>query len=322
MDYVLNMRRALLLAILTTTGAALLLLLPGVASAATQVDPADGAHFTHLELATMVQFDPTAGEHPKWVLLASDPAMKTTVRYCRQFVWAATADKSFHWGCNRWATGVDQLGNDKLVALEEDHVYYWQVVSADKDGKDVLSAVRSFAIDKEPVTPTVGEIGERIMGTVYDDGTQLNLGAAAYVNSGVRVKAISSSRLSTYGFRIRLTHLGAADLTRSYIQVKSAAGTPARPSEPRRSLASSAPTVTPAARPAPERTWAATSVRRTRRCSGSSCATSVVGAVKTAPRARLAAGCHRRGRTSRAHRRSPGTWPWGPYPGLPCRTPP
>jgi hypothetical protein len=224
-DYVLNKRRALLLAILTTTSAALLLLLPGGASAATQVDPADGAHFTYLELATMVQFDPATDEHPKWVLLATDPAMKTTVRYCRQFIWAATADKSFHWGCNRWATGVDQLGNDKLVALEEDHVYYWQVVSTDKDGKEVLSAVRSFAIDKEPVKPTVGEIGEHVMGTVFDDGTQLNLGAAAYVNSGVRVKTISSARLSTYGFRIRLTHLGSADMTRSYIQVKSAAGT-------------------------------------------------------------------------------------------------
>lgn len=225
MDHVLNMRRALLLAILTSTSAVLLLLMPGAATAATQVDPVDGAHFTHLELATMVQFDPTAAEHPKWVLLASDPAMKTTVRYCRQFIWAATPDRAFHWGCNRWATGVDALGNDKLVPLEEDHVYYWQVVSADKDGKDVLSTVRSFAIDKEPVTPTVGEIGTKVMGTVFDDGTQLNLGAAAYVNSGVRVKTISSSRISTYGFRIRLTNLGTADLTRSYVQVKSAAGT-------------------------------------------------------------------------------------------------
>jgi hypothetical protein len=152
--------------------------------------------------------------------------MKTTVRYCRQFIWAATKDGSFHWGCNRWATGEDQYTQaDKLLALEPGHTYYWQVVSTDKAGADMKSAIQSFTIDAEVAEPTVGDIGDKVMGTVYDDGTQLNLGAAAFVNSGVRVKTIASSRISNYAFRIKVTNLGGADLSRSYIQVKSAAGT-------------------------------------------------------------------------------------------------
>jgi len=91
----------------------------------TLVEPADGAHFDHLQLATMVQFDPVQGQIPKWVLLASDREMTKTVRYCRQFIWASTADGAYHWGCNRWATGTDQFGNDRLLALEAGKVYYW-----------------------------------------------------------------------------------------------------------------------------------------------------------------------------------------------------
>ncbi|MBC7461387.1 MAG: hypothetical protein H7287_08490 [Thermoleophilia bacterium] len=226
MGYVLNLRRMLLLTTIVLGASMLLAVVPGAARAATLAVPADGAHFTYLELATMVQFDPATDEHPKWVLLATDAAMTTTVRYCRAFTWAATQDNNFHWGCNRWATGVDQYtGADKLVALEEDHVYYWQVVSTDKAGTEIKSAVRSFAIDQQPEEKTVAEVGAQVMGTVFDDGSQLNLGTAAYVNSGVRVKTIASSRVSTYAFRIKVTNLGAADLTRSYIEVKSAAGT-------------------------------------------------------------------------------------------------
>ncbi|MCW2949810.1 MAG: hypothetical protein JWN41_823 [Thermoleophilia bacterium] len=225
MAYVLKIRGVLLGGGLIVAAAALLLA-PGSSSAATLVDPVDGAHSNYLQLATMVQFDPAANEHPKWVLLATDPAMKTTVRYCRQFVWAATADGKYHWGCNRWATGVDQYTHaDRLLALEAGHTYYWQVVSADAQAKDVVSAVRSFTIDAKPAEPTVAEIGSRVMGTVFDDGTQLNLGAAAFVNSGVRVKTVHSTRISTYGFRIKVTNLGGADLSRSYVRVKSAAGT-------------------------------------------------------------------------------------------------
>lgn len=209
-----------------------LLALPAAAGAAgaTLVEPADGHHFDHLERAPMVQFDPSKAadgktEQPKWVLLASDAEMKTTVRYCRQFVWA-TAGGAYHWGCNRWATGVDQAGNDQLLALEPGRVYYWQVVSTGSDGTgEVKSAVRSFAIDAEAKVDAVDAISSQVHGTAFDDGTQLNLGAAAFVNSGVRVSTISSARLAPTAYRIRLRHVGPVDYSRSYIKVRSAAGT-------------------------------------------------------------------------------------------------
>ena len=212
---------------------AALLALPASASAAgaTLVAPAAGHHFDHLELAPMVQFDPSkdaAGnrETPRWVLLASDPEMKTTVRYCRQFVWAMT-DGAYHWGCNRWATGVDQAGNDQLLALEAGKVYYWQVVSASntEGAADIVSDVRAFAIDEEPKQSSIADVSDKVYGTAFDDGTQLNLGAAAYVNSGVRAKKIYSTRLKLYAFRIHVHHLGEIDKSRSYVKISSAAGT-------------------------------------------------------------------------------------------------
>lgn len=194
------------------------------------VEPADGHHFDHLERAPMVQFDPSTGEggkteQPKWVLLATDREMTRTVRYCRQFVWA-TSGGAYHWGCNRWATGVDQNGTDQLLALEAGRVYYWQVVSRGADGTgEVRSVVRAFAIDAEATGSSVQDISNRVNGTAFDDGSQLNLGAAALVNSGVRVRTIRSSRLAPVAFRIRLTHIGNVDYSRSYVKVKSAAGT-------------------------------------------------------------------------------------------------
>lgn len=222
---------AALVALAATT--LVLLAAPATSSAAgaTLVVPAAGHHFDHLDLAPMVQFDPStdasgARETPRWVLLATDPEMKTTVRYCRQFVWASH-EGAFHWGCNRWATGVDQLGNDQLLALESGKVYYWQVVSASnaQGAPDILSEVRSFAIDAEPKQSTIGDISDQVHGTAFDDGTQLNLGAAAFVNSKVRVQKIHSTRLKTFVLRIHLQHLGEIDATRSYVQVRSAAGT-------------------------------------------------------------------------------------------------
>jgi hypothetical protein len=200
------------------------------AAGATLVEPADGAHLDHLELAPMLQVEPSkdaAGktETPKWILLATDAAMTNTVRYCRQFVWASSAN-AFHWGCNKWATGVDAYGNDQLLALEAGKTYYWQAVSNTADGKgEIKSDVRSFAIDADPVGNDVADISKQISGTVFDDGSQLNLGAAALVNSGVRVKSIASSRLAPAAFRIRLSHVGTVDYSRSYVKVTSAAGT-------------------------------------------------------------------------------------------------
>ena len=194
------------------------------------VVPVDGHHFDHLEVAPMVQFDPStdsAGkqETPKWVLLATDREMKSTVRYCRQFVWAMT-DGAYHWGCNRWATGADQFGNDQLLPLESGTVYYWQVVSSSADGKtEIKSAVRAFAVDSETAKPTIADVSAQVHGTAFDDGSFLNLGAAALVNSGVRVKTIRSARLAAYAFRITGTHVGTVDATRSYVKITSAAGT-------------------------------------------------------------------------------------------------
>ncbi len=197
---------------------------------ATLVLPADGHHFDHLEVAPMVQFDPStdsAGkqETPKWVLLATDREMKATVRYCRQFIWAMDQG-AYHWGCNRWATGADQFGNDQLQPLESGKVYYWQVVSSSADGKtEITSAVRAFAVDSETVKPTIEEVSAQVHGTAFDDGTYLNLGAAALVNSGVRVSSLQSSRLAAHAFRITAKHVGTVDATRSYVKVTSAAGT-------------------------------------------------------------------------------------------------
>lgn len=194
------------------------------------VVPADGHHFDHLEVAPMVQFDPStdaAGkqETPKWVLLATDREMTATVRYCRQFIWAMT-DGAYHWGCNRWATGADQLGNDQLVPLESGKVYYWQVVSSSSDGKtEVKSAVRAFSVDAEQAKPSIADVTGQVHGTAFDDGSFLNLGAAALVNSGVRVNGIRSARLAAYAFRITGTHVGTVDATRSYVKISSAAGT-------------------------------------------------------------------------------------------------
>lgn len=194
------------------------------------VVPADGHHFDHLELAPMVQFDPStdsAGtqETPKWVLLATDRAMTKTVRYCRQFVWAMDAG-AYHWGCNRWATGADQLGNDQLLPLEAGTVYYWQVVSSSADGKsEAKSAVRAFAIDATNSQPTIADISAQVHGTAFDDGSYLNLGASALVNSGVRVSSLKSTRLAAFAFRITGAHVGAIDVTRSYVKITSAAGT-------------------------------------------------------------------------------------------------
>lgn len=221
------LRAAVTLAVLLA-----LLALPSAAAAAgaTLIEPADGHHYDHLDVAPMLQIEPSkdaAGkvEQPKWILIATDRGMKATVRYCRAFVWAMSGG-AYHWGCNRWATGADQLGNDILQPLDSGKVYYWQAVSSTADGKgEVKSAVRSFAIDPKRADTDIKDITGQVHGTAFDDGSYLNLGAAALVNSGVRVRTIRSSRLALTVFRVRLSHVGDVDYSRSYIKVNSAAGT-------------------------------------------------------------------------------------------------
>jgi hypothetical protein len=153
--------------------------------------------------------------------------MHHTVRFCRQFFWAATAAPGLY-GCNKWATGVDGYGNDVLKELDAGQIYYWQVVSgiAKEGDAGTKSDVRSFTVDAKANDSSIEDISNKIIGTVFDDGTNLNLGAAAYVNSGVRVKSLASTRLAPYAFRIRGAHIGTdVDYRRSYIMIKSAAGT-------------------------------------------------------------------------------------------------
>lgn len=213
-------------------------LAPASATAATAgatpvnlVEPAAGTHFDHLDLAPMVQFDPGKDADgrvlkPRWVLLATDPEMRSTVRYCRQFVWASSGG-AFHWGCNRWATGVSQLGIDQLFALEPGTVYYWQVVSKSNvaDAPDVTSDVRSFAIDAAPSGSSIAEISNQVYSNALGEGDGLNVGAASFTRSGVRISNMRSSRISTFAFRINVTHEGAIDPSRSWVKIKSAAGT-------------------------------------------------------------------------------------------------
>ncbi|MCW2960388.1 MAG: hypothetical protein JWM90_775 [Thermoleophilia bacterium] len=222
-------RRALRRLLIATAAAAALLALPGsaLAAGATLFGPADGHHFDHLDVAPTVRFDPVKDVVTNWVLLASDREMTKTVRYCRQFFWAAAVAPGTY-GCNKWATGADQYGNDTLLALEPGQVYYWQVISGiTKNGETgTASDVRAFYVDAKPAEKSIEEISNGINGTVFDDGTYLNLGVAAYVNSGVRVQSLASSRLAPYAFRIRGAHLGTGvDYSRSYVMVKSAAGT-------------------------------------------------------------------------------------------------
>lgn len=203
------------------------LLLPSTGMAAPSLlEPADGTHFDYLELAPMLIFDPGVDVQPKWILLATDPEMKSTVRFCRQFVWAATQGGQLKWGCNRWATGADQYGNDVLKALEPGHVYYWQVIGASSptDKTEVKSDIRSFYIDSEVKQDSISEISDKIMGSVFDDGTQLNLGASAYVNSKVKVGSPSAKRISVSAFALKVKTVGGIDPSSSYIKVQSAAG--------------------------------------------------------------------------------------------------
>jgi hypothetical protein len=220
-------RTATTLALLLGAALAIMWLPASAAAAITLVEPISGTHFDDLERAPMVAFDPGVDAQPKWVLLATDPEMKSTVRYCRQFVWAATQNAGLKWGCNRWATGADGQGNDILEPVKPGTTYYWQVVAktSPTDATEVRSEIRTFTLDPEQQEASIASVSDKIMGTVFDDGTQLNLGAAAYVNSKVKVAMPVAKRLSTYGFRLRVKTSGAINVSKSYIQIKSAAGT-------------------------------------------------------------------------------------------------
>jgi hypothetical protein len=196
----------------------------GGVRAATLVSPAAGHHYDWVMLRPTVAFDIAQGEQPKWVLVATDAQMTKTIRYCRQFTGVMVEQRQ-HWGCGAWAVGADAWGRDILRPLEWGKVYYWQLVLTDAAGKEAKSEVRSFAIDNEPKGEDLGELSDRIFDSAFGDGTELNLGAAAFANSAVRVRKAASERRSKNRFWINVAYEGGIDLRRSYVRIRSKAGT-------------------------------------------------------------------------------------------------
>lgn len=199
------------------------LLAPAPAAAVTQVYPDPGAHLEWLQVRPIVAFDVPQGETPKWVLISTDHEMKNTVRYCRQFV-SVTYKEAYHWGCNAWAIGADMYGQDVLKPLQWNTTYYWQVVYT-KNDVETRGAVREFTIDEQPDTPDPTEVSDQIWDSIFGDGTNLNLGAAAFSNSGLKTPTTKIRRKTRYRFMIDVTFTGGADLTHSYVRIKSKAGT-------------------------------------------------------------------------------------------------
>lgn len=201
---------------------------PG-AGAMTITAPTNGQHFKWTELRPTVTFTPVKGETPKWILVSLDANMSQPVRYCRAFAYSSEIDPLAILGtlppvqCNEWAVGVDSYGRDVYRALVWNKTYYTQVIYTDVDGKEQKSEVRGFTIDAEPAGNSASETVDRIYQTTVGDG--VNKGAAAFVNSGVKVTKIGSTKIGTRTFQIRATHNGDVTAARSYITVKSKAGT-------------------------------------------------------------------------------------------------
>jgi len=81
-------------------------------------------------------------------------------------------------------------------------IYYWQVVyssapdaAADDKVTELKSEIRAFTLEPMPVIEDFSTISDRIFGTIVGDGTNLNLGHAAFVNSGVKINTMKSARI-------------------------------------------------------------------------------------------------------------------------------
>ena len=216
--------------VIFATIAALLAMPARSHAAVTLVAPAQGVQLPWIQLRPPVAFDIASDETPKWVLIATDPEMTQTVRYCRQF-GAQFITSSWHWACDAWSVGTDPYGYDIVRPLVGGtQIYYWQVVytsAPDADGKttELKSDVRAFTIEAMPAIESASAISDRVFGTVLGDGTNLNVGAAAFVNSGLKVNTIKSARIRPNRFQIGVTFTGGVDMTRSFVLIKSKAGT-------------------------------------------------------------------------------------------------
>jgi hypothetical protein len=197
---------------------------PGTAAAAAVAAPSGKAIITSAGTTTTMPSDfkvPFLGTAPAAVIhaLSNDPLATTASAAVPEGTQPAVP-AGVHWTCRSWSVGADAYGNDQLKPLEWNHTYFWQVVSTkDSDKTEVKSAVRTFTIDKpdDGIDPTA--ISDKIFGSVKSDGTTLNKGDAAFINSGLRVSALSSVRTKPSRSQIRLTWQGGLDLSRSYVRV-------------------------------------------------------------------------------------------------------
>lgn len=203
--------------------AAVMLIVPRTSHAMTLVAPEQGVKLPWVQLRPPVSFDIAEKEKPKWALIATDAEMTKTVRYCRTF-GSQWVNNGWHWACDAWAVGTDPYGMDIVRGLDNGKVYYWQVVYTDAAGVEQKSEVRAFSVEAMP-TIDIASLSDQIFGSAVGDGTNLNLGAAAFVNSGVKVNTVKSARIKAARFQIGTTYTGNVDLSRSFVRITSKAGT-------------------------------------------------------------------------------------------------
>jgi hypothetical protein len=215
--------RWLLITVAVVVTAAVLLLTPRVANAFTLVAPTEGQQVPWMQVRPVVAYDLATGEVPKYALLAQDKAMTKTERYCRQW-GSAWIGSSWHWGCDAWAVGTDSTGQDIIRPLEDGNKYWLTFTYTDANGKDQTTKPIWFFVQAAPTFEDPSSISDQVMGSVVGDGTNLNLGAAAYVNSKLKVTNIRADRLSTYSLQVSIGYNGGVDLSRSYVKVTSKAG--------------------------------------------------------------------------------------------------
>lgn len=217
-------RLVLLIAIAATI--IVTLALPSTASAIAIIAPVDTQQLKYLDVRPVFEVRPATGEKPKWILIGTAPEMKQeqTIRYCRQwFAKTHAGQTGYNWACNAHSIGTDRWGNDITKNLEWGKKYYWKVIFTGADGKDRSSNTRWFRISDKPVLESPGSITNKIEGVA--NGTIVNVGAAEFKNSGLKVTSIRSVRVSGSRFRIEVRYQGNLRIRQSVISVKGPRGT-------------------------------------------------------------------------------------------------
>lgn len=201
--------------------------MPAGAQAMTIAAPTQGQHFTHLELHPTIVVRPDAGETPKWAIVATDAgfASGTQVRYCRNWAMQLRADYSgLDWTCVGLAKGTDIFGGDVIEGLDPGTVYYLKIVFTDSTGSEKSTDPLGFVIDKAPKETDPAATLLKIS-TALENGGQLNAGAAAYAQSGLRVTHLRSIRVRGNVHRISVAYFGKIDVAGSYVLIRGPRGT-------------------------------------------------------------------------------------------------